>query len=78
MSASGPAVKRKPWYKRPRFIEWGSPAPSIAIALAAVSVALLLDGQYSSAWVTGGFALGLYALYRLAEGRGDDDRHGFF
>jgi hypothetical protein len=68
---------RKRWYERPRFVEWGSPAPFLALTLAAVGIALLADGK-SGGLVPLGIAVAVYGLYRFAKYRGDDDRHGFY
>jgi hypothetical protein len=65
----------KRWYERPRFIEYGSPAPFTALTLAVVSVALLIDEQLSGAIITGLLAIVIYGLHRLGKRRGDDARH---
>jgi hypothetical protein len=70
-------LPRKRWYERPRFIQWGSPAPFVALILVCVGVALLARGE-SGGWIALGLAAVVYGLYRFAEQRGDDDRHGFY
>jgi hypothetical protein len=56
-------------------VEYGSPAPIVAFALAAVSGVLLAVGHYVGGAVTGVLAVVLFALWQLALRRGEDDRH---
>jgi hypothetical protein len=70
-------VPRKRWYQRPRFVLWGSPAPTVALTLACVGVALLIGG-ISGGPIVLGVAVIVYGLYRFAEHRREDDRHTFF
>jgi hypothetical protein len=73
------STRRKRWFeKRPRFVgEWGSPAPFLALTLAAVGITLLANGE-NGGLLPLGFAIAVYGLYRFAKYRGDDDRHGFY
>jgi hypothetical protein len=71
------STRRKRWYERPRFVEWGSPAPFLALLLAAVGIVLLADGK-TGGLVPLGLAIAVYGLYRFAVYRGDDDAHGFY
>ena len=58
-----------------RKMEYGSPAPFLAFALAMVSGALLAVGQYLAGGILAGLAVIVYALWQLALRRGEDDRH---
>lgn len=56
-------------------MEYGSPAPFIAVVLALVSGTLLARGSYVGGAVAGALAVVVYALWLFARERGDDDRH---
>jgi hypothetical protein len=56
-------------------MEYGSPAPLFAFALAVVSGVLLAVGHYVGGAVTGALAVVVFALWQLALRRGEDDRH---
>jgi hypothetical protein len=56
-------------------MEYGSPAPFIAFALAMVSGALLATGSYIAGAATGVLAILVFAAWQFAKERGDDDRH---
>ncbi len=56
-------------------MEYGSPAPFWAFALAMVSGVCLTTGSYVAGAVTGGIAVLVLALWQLAQKRGDDARH---
>jgi hypothetical protein len=56
-------------------VEYGSPAPLFALALAVVSGVLLAVGHYVGGAVTGVLAILLFALWQLALARGEHDRH---
>jgi hypothetical protein len=56
-------------------MEYGSPAPFIAFALALVAGTLLAGSHHVGGAVAAGLAVALFALWRFARERGDDDRH---
>jgi uncharacterized protein (TIGR03382 family) len=56
-------------------MEYGSPAPFWAFALAMVSGTLLAIGSYVGGTITGGFAVLVAVLWQRARRRGDDARH---
>jgi hypothetical protein len=56
-------------------MDYGSPAPFVAFALALVSGTLLVIGSYIGGAVTGVLAITVFGLWRFARERGDDDRH---
>jgi hypothetical protein len=56
-------------------VEYGSPAPFYAFALAIVCGVLLATAHYVGAAVTGAIAVIVFWLWRVARARGDDDRH---
>ena len=56
-------------------MQYGSPAPIIAFVLAMVGGALLATSRYISGTVVVVLAVLLFAAWRFAQDRGDDDRH---
>lgn len=56
-------------------MEYRSPAPIFAFVAALVCGTLLATGDYVAGGVIGAVAILVYALWWLADQRGDDDRH---
>jgi hypothetical protein len=56
-------------------MEYGSPAPFIAFALAVVSGVLLGTAHYVGGGIAAAVAVLVFGLWRFAVDRGDDDRH---
>jgi hypothetical protein len=56
-------------------VEYGSPAPFIAIILAIVSGTLLAVESYVGGAITGVLAVIIFALWQFGRERGDDDSH---
>jgi hypothetical protein len=56
-------------------MEYGSPTPIIAFALAIVGGALLATSHYISGLIVVVLAVVLFGAWRFAQDRGDDDRH---
>ena len=56
-------------------VEYGSPAPFIAFALAMVGGVLLAAGRYVGGSVAALIGVVIYAVWWFARERGDDARH---
>ncbi len=56
-------------------MEYGSPAPLIAFAIAVVCGALLASGSYVGGAITGALAILLGGVWRWGQRQQDDDRH---
>jgi hypothetical protein len=59
-------------------VEYGSPAPFYASALAIVCGGLIATAHHVAAAVTGAIAVVVFWLWRAARDRGDDDRHALW
>jgi hypothetical protein len=56
-------------------VEYGSPAPFVAFALALASGTLLAIGSYLAGAILGCVAALVLGLWQFAKQRGDDDSH---
>jgi len=55
-------------------MEFRAPTRIYAVVLAVVSGTLLATGHYVGGAITGGLAIFLMVLWKIAEDRGDNDR----
>jgi hypothetical protein len=59
-------------------MEYGSPAPFLAFALAVVAGSMLAFGSYVAGVVICVAAVVVFGLWQFARRRGDDDRHTIY